>query len=472
MAARYWIEGTSGNWDDTANWSASSGGSGGASVPGASDDVTFDGNGLGDCTCDVAININSLTVEAAYTGILDLADSGYSHSITNDVFAANTTGKFDWGDATTTIGGNLDTEAAVITKTGGNLIVLTGTGKTFSAGNSSSDAYNVRIEGSITSVGTLSRIRTNDLTIASGGTLTLNQGIMPTDGTLTVEGTLDLATEGISPLDGTYIASTGVVTGAHLLNVRRDITIESGATINCGVLQFFQFGGRGQLCEATGGTVTFNVATEFRIDNDDIEFKGDFIFDCQCDFGHDGTTAVDNSTYNPNMTFKNDIPLGPTEWRKGTGLITFSGTAGQSVNFAGEATEDWDIDKTAGTVTLSGDVEVDSLTLTQGGLDINSNTLTITGALSAPGTNATTVDDSTGGGLIDAQGAFDVDNVTWTDANVDAADSPPIASNSTISNSDASGGNTIDAADNCVDNGGNVNWDFIAAGRRLFLPPM
>ena len=43
MANRYWIGG-SGDWTDTANWSTTSGGSGGASVPTASDDVYIDAN--------------------------------------------------------------------------------------------------------------------------------------------------------------------------------------------------------------------------------------------------------------------------------------------------------------------------------------------------------------------------------------------------------------------------------------------
>ena len=45
MADRYWVLGT-GSWSstNTANWSASSGGAGGASVPTASDNVFFDVN--------------------------------------------------------------------------------------------------------------------------------------------------------------------------------------------------------------------------------------------------------------------------------------------------------------------------------------------------------------------------------------------------------------------------------------------
>ena len=45
MADRYWVLGT-GTWDSTSttNWSASSGGAGGASVPTAADNVFFDAN--------------------------------------------------------------------------------------------------------------------------------------------------------------------------------------------------------------------------------------------------------------------------------------------------------------------------------------------------------------------------------------------------------------------------------------------
>ena len=45
MADRYWVGGT-GTWSstNTANWSASSGGASGASVPTAADDVFFDAN--------------------------------------------------------------------------------------------------------------------------------------------------------------------------------------------------------------------------------------------------------------------------------------------------------------------------------------------------------------------------------------------------------------------------------------------
>lgn len=56
MADRYWV-GNGGNWNDTAHWSASSGGASGASVPTSSDNVFFNGSsGTGTCTINVTAN--------------------------------------------------------------------------------------------------------------------------------------------------------------------------------------------------------------------------------------------------------------------------------------------------------------------------------------------------------------------------------------------------------------------------------
>lgn len=45
MATKYWV-GNGGNWSDTAHWSLSSGGAGGASVPTIADSVIFDANSI------------------------------------------------------------------------------------------------------------------------------------------------------------------------------------------------------------------------------------------------------------------------------------------------------------------------------------------------------------------------------------------------------------------------------------------
>lgn len=68
---RFWVAAGASNWNNTANWSTTSGGAGGASVPGPSDAVTFNANGLGNCTLDVAPNVAGITVNG-YTGVINL----------------------------------------------------------------------------------------------------------------------------------------------------------------------------------------------------------------------------------------------------------------------------------------------------------------------------------------------------------------------------------------------------------------
>jgi len=71
MASRFWV-GT-GSWTavNTANWSTSSGGSGGASVPTAADDVRFNSNS-GNCT--VGAGYTPQCVAALFTGYLSQFD--------------------------------------------------------------------------------------------------------------------------------------------------------------------------------------------------------------------------------------------------------------------------------------------------------------------------------------------------------------------------------------------------------------
>lgn len=75
MALRYWVTGGSGNYDSTTNWSTSSGGASGASVPTTADDAIWDVNsGAG----TVAINVASVAKSVNFTnftGTLDFQDT-------------------------------------------------------------------------------------------------------------------------------------------------------------------------------------------------------------------------------------------------------------------------------------------------------------------------------------------------------------------------------------------------------------
>lgn len=96
MANRYWVGGA-GNWNDTAHWSASSGGASGASVPTSADDVIFDGNSFSanneKVTIPTGVTASALSIDwtavtetgiqlefATSTSVLDLYGSWTSGS--------------------------------------------------------------------------------------------------------------------------------------------------------------------------------------------------------------------------------------------------------------------------------------------------------------------------------------------------------------------------------------------------------
>jgi hypothetical protein len=89
MANRYWVGGT-GDWDgaSTANWSTSSGGSSGASVPLATDNAIFDANSGGGAVTviDTGLGNSPECANLTCTGFTGSMDStGYGLNINGDV---------------------------------------------------------------------------------------------------------------------------------------------------------------------------------------------------------------------------------------------------------------------------------------------------------------------------------------------------------------------------------------------------
>jgi photosystem II stability/assembly factor-like uncharacterized protein len=88
--SRYWIATATANWNATTSWSASSGGTGGASVPVAGDTVNFNSLKNGNCTINAAVDVGRLNVQG-YTGTLT-QNSGIKIKIgtSNAVFNSGT----------------------------------------------------------------------------------------------------------------------------------------------------------------------------------------------------------------------------------------------------------------------------------------------------------------------------------------------------------------------------------------------
>ncbi len=74
-ADRYWVAASAGNWSSTANWSATSGGAGGATVPESGDKAFFDGGGVGNCTLDTNVTVDRIEVASSYSGVVVQAAS-------------------------------------------------------------------------------------------------------------------------------------------------------------------------------------------------------------------------------------------------------------------------------------------------------------------------------------------------------------------------------------------------------------
>ena len=91
MAARFWVTGGTGNWNDTSNWSATSGGASGASVPGSADTAALNAlSGSGTVTLDISPTIQTLTC-TGFTGTLAFGTNTISLNSTGTIFTGATT---------------------------------------------------------------------------------------------------------------------------------------------------------------------------------------------------------------------------------------------------------------------------------------------------------------------------------------------------------------------------------------------
>lgn len=140
MASRFWVGGT-GTWDgsSTNHWASTSGGSSGASVPGSSDTVAFDGSsGGGTVTVNTTVGVQSIA-SGAFTGTLDFSVNNNNVTLSNSTNAWNNSGS---GARTIKLGGGTITftssAAATIWNwaTTTNLTFDAGTSKIIFGGNS------------------------------------------------------------------------------------------------------------------------------------------------------------------------------------------------------------------------------------------------------------------------------------------------------------------------------------------------
>ena len=149
MADRYWILGT-GSWSstNTANWSTSSGGAGGASVPTAADNVYFDANSNVGVTAFTVTMANSPRVCNDFTasgldGAMTLAGSGIALTVSGSLTFQATNFTRSYTGVTTF---NATTTGKTVTANGvafGGVVDFTGVGGGWTLGSALSTSSSV-----------------------------------------------------------------------------------------------------------------------------------------------------------------------------------------------------------------------------------------------------------------------------------------------------------------------------------------
>ena len=465
---RYWVgNGMNTEWNLASNWAASSGGVGGASVPLSSNDVTFDGNGLGNCFLDDFVFALSFAVTSGYSGNFDTFV--FDVTVSGDITLAGT-GTWDMGDLTTWIcSGDFDhsdVSTNGIFVRGTATLIMTGTNKTIKWGL---DLYSLTIQAAATIAVHADSAATCDV----AGSLTVNGELSIPSGK-----TLRRPTAG---QPDTVIGASGSLTGAGAyLGWQTGFDNSAGGTCNVASLTC-QITGSGDQTETFAGTITsaevilsttagVGDTHTWRMQN--ATFGGNVTYQAN----GLGTLAIDNATNNPNITYQGDVTrtpgTGAITWTKGTGTITLSGSSTQSVDLDfGSAVEDLVVNAT-GTVTLAGDVETDSFTGTAGTFDPNGYTVTTTDVCTwSSGFDFVADADAMNGCSWLIGGNFSADGQTmnatasWVLTVLGAI---ATATGVSVEFSDASGGLEIDASAS-TDGGGNLNWSFGNRRRRMMF---
>lgn len=480
MANRYWVASSAGSWNDTANWSTSSGGSSGASVPGSSDAVYFDGNGLGNCTLNRNESCASLTTGSGYTGTLGLGSSSYTFSIGGNASFY----RLDAGNASITVSGNCTFNYTNWTP-GSAAWSVAGNFDCYNRYPNSSASWSLTLTGSSKK---FEGRYVGALTIASGATISCSRESNVRE--ITIAGTYDC--NGKALYFGNLTVSSGGTlkngTGTASLSVSAtpaNYTIDIQGTINNSSSMVFNAGDRnyqGTVTIKTASSVlfppcTFGSTSSTGLDRPTIVFDDDIVINGNLTLRLiDGILKIDNSSKNPNIEIRGDVAVsqsgGTLTWTKGTGTITFSGSADQSVDFNDLTVEDIVINKSAGTVTFTDGFTTDSFTLTAGTIAFGAtpDTITTTGNWTigtAGQVDPTELDGwtwSVGGNLSLSGESGDRLNLAATAAWYLQVTGTATASYVNAAYSDASGYTEIDADDGTnTDGGHNTNWAFGAA---------
>jgi hypothetical protein len=231
MALKFWISGGTGNYNSTTNWSATSGGASGASVPTTADDVTWDANsGSGTVTINVAsvaksVNFTNFTGTVDFQNTLAVAGNitlGSGMSFTNTI--GTPVLRVTAGATLTSNGIAFPYDFSVLTAAGTITLVGDWECNNFthdvSTGNIVINGSTFFINGNLTNLNTIRSISGTTVYVMQGtGTLSSNftttgnivtNLVFNTIGTITIIGIVGHT----SPITWTYTSGTIITSGS------------------------------------------------------------------------------------------------------------------------------------------------------------------------------------------------------------------------------------------------------------------
>ena len=219
---RYWVAAAHATWNNTANWSTTSGGGSGASVPGSTDTAYFDSGGNFNDTLDVNVSVKRLEIAATYTATIVQGAKTVTIGTSGAVLSGGT---FAGGSATITLTGAVTISGCAFTSTSGTF--STNSNFTYSSGSFTHNSGLVKYTATSTITGSINlhnlefaATATATFTIASGTTLTVA-------GNLTVSGSggITLNTGNISAQGNVTFSNTSGAGGGNAI-----ITINGSGT--------------------------------------------------------------------------------------------------------------------------------------------------------------------------------------------------------------------------------------------------
>jgi hypothetical protein len=426
-ANRYWVAASASNWNTNANWSTTSGGAGGASVPGFADIANFDGGGLGNCSINTNVNVAGINIASGYTSTITQG------AVTITVGASNYTqadGTFSGSASAIAVNGTFSLTGGTFISTSGSLTIrsnFTQTVGIFTPNNGTviftTTSATIDVPTSITFNNlTVNKTSGQILTITGGetlittGLLTLTNGAAAT-GTLEAQGNVSVGvgwdTAGqTAPLQFTgSAAQTFTVNAATFAN---PITVDkTGGGVNAGTTSFtlsspfnlvngdftstsgaLTFPGSGSVFTQTGGTFTPNNGTViFTGSSATIDVPGSIKTNGQTLTIAAGDTLITTGL----LTLTNGLFAGTLE-AQGNVLVGVGwDTAGQTapLQFTGSAAQTFTVnaaafanpitvDKTGGSVNAG----TTSFTLSSPFNLVNGDFTSTSGAITIPGSGS------------------------------------------------------------------------------------